>query len=126
MTVRFHKGDISSLTPYAGHSIAIDTETLGLNPLRDRLCVVQLSPGDGSADIVQIIRGKRPELLLKLLTDPTKTKILHFARFDLAAIYNAFGVMMAHMFSGDIAVLEKRDEDARINFMQGLDIEVPP
>lgn len=103
MTVRFHKGDLTSLAHYTGNSMAVDTETMGLNPQRDRLCVVQISPGDGTADVVQIIKGTRPEKLLTLLSDPSKIKILHFARFDIAAIYNAFGVMMSPIYCTKIA-----------------------
>src|SRR3569623_2748680 len=93
MTVRLHRGDLPDLSRYTG-SVAIDTETLGLNPHRDRLCVVQLSSGDGSADVVQIPRGHRDApTLKKLLGDAGVTKLFHYSRFDLAALYNAFGVM---------------------------------
>lgn len=93
MTIRFHKGDLDDTARYRG-AVAIDTETLGLNPHRDRLCVVQLSPGDGSADVVQIARGQtEAPNLVSLLSDPARPKIFHFARFDLAVLYNAFGVM---------------------------------
>jgi ribonuclease D len=93
MTIRLHRGDLPDLSRYTD-SVAIDTETLGLNPHRDRLCVVQLSNGDGSADVVQIPAGHREAPnLKKLLGDPAVTKIFHFARFDLAVLYHAFGVM---------------------------------
>ena len=97
MTVRQHRGDLPDLTRYTD-AVAIDTETMGLNPHRDRLCVVQLSNGDGSADVVQIPKdhGKGASdapNLKALLANPKITKIFHFARFDLAALYNAFGVM---------------------------------
>jgi len=103
MTIRFHKGDLPDLSRYRG-SVAIDTETLGLNPHRDRLCLVQLSPGDGSADIVQIALGQKqaPNLSL-LLADPTITKIFHFARFDIAVLENAFGIMAEPIFCTKIA-----------------------
>lgn len=93
MTIRFHRGDLPDLSRYSG-AVAIDTETLGLNPARDRLCVVQLSPGDGSADVVQIPAGKvvAPNIA-KLLSDPARQKIFHFARFDLAVLYKNLGVM---------------------------------
>ena len=66
-TIRVHKNDLPNLDHYQVDSVAIDTETLGLNPLRDRLCVVQISPGDGSADIIQIERGqKKASNLVKL------------------------------------------------------------
>ncbi|BAT59782.1 ribonuclease D [Variibacter gotjawalensis] len=103
MTIRLHRGDLPDLARYKG-SVAIDTETMGLNPHRDRLCVVQLSPGDGSADIVQIAadQADAPNLK-KLLGDPSVTKIFHFARFDLAALSNAFGVMPEPVFCTKIA-----------------------
>ncbi len=104
MTIRFHKGDLPDLSHYAGDAVAIDTETLGLNPHRDRLCVVQLSPGDGTADVVQIAPGQReaPNLAV-LLANPGVTKIFHYARFDLAALFNAFGVMPEPVFCTKIA-----------------------
>jgi len=103
MTIRVHKGDLPDLARYTG-SVAIDTETLGLDTRRDRLCVVQLSPGDGTADIVQIAKGQREAPnLCKLLADPTKTKIFHYARFDIAALYHAFGTMTEPVFCTKIA-----------------------
>ena len=57
MTIRLHRGDLPDLSHYQGRAVAVDTETMGLDPNRDRLCVVQLSPGDGSADLVQIPPG---------------------------------------------------------------------
>lgn len=103
-TIRVHEGDLPDLSNYAVEAVAIDTETLGLNPHRDRLCVVQLSPGDGSADVVRIAAGqKRAPNLVKLLKDRKVTKIFHFARFDLAALSNAFGVMPGPVFCTKIA-----------------------
>jgi ribonuclease D len=107
MTIRLHRGDLPDTTRYAG-SMAIDTETMGLHPHRDRLCVVQMSSGDGSADVVQIPKdhGKghaEAPNLKALLTDPKITKIFHFARFDLAALYNAFGVMPQPVYCTKIA-----------------------
>ena len=103
MTVRMHRGDLPDLTRYKG-SVAIDTETMGLHPYRDRLCVVQLSSGDGSADVVQIPQGHTDAPNLKaLLADPRITKIFHFARFDLAALYHAFGVMPQPVYCTKIA-----------------------
>ena len=103
MTIRVHKGDLPDLARYTG-SVAIDTETLGLDTRRDRLCVVQLSPGDGTADIVQIGKGQREAPnLCKLLADPTKTKIFHYARFDIAALFHAFGTMTEPVFCTKIA-----------------------
>jgi ribonuclease D len=103
MTIRLHRGDLPDLSRYQG-AVAIDTETMGLDPHRDRLCVVQLSPGDGSADVVQIPPGGAdPVHLKRLLGDPNILKIFHFARFDLAALYHAFGVMPAPVFCTKIA-----------------------
>jgi ribonuclease D len=103
MTIRLHRGDLPDLARY-GASVAIDTETLGLNPHRDRLCVVQLSPGDGSADVVQIAPGQNEAPnLVKLLTDPAVTKIFHFARFDVAVLGNAFGIEVAPIYCTKIA-----------------------
>ena len=107
MTIRLHRGDLPDLSRYTD-SVAIDTETMGLHPHRDRLCVVQLSNGDGSADVVQIPKdhGKGPAdapNLKALLGNPKITKIFHFARFDLAALYNAFGVMAQPAYCTKIA-----------------------
>ncbi|MCR5857959.1 ribonuclease D [Mesorhizobium sp. J428] len=104
MTIRFHKGDLADLSNYDVEAVAIDTETLGLNPHRDRLCVVQLSPGDGTADVVQIAAGqKRAPNLVSLLRNRKITKIFHFGRFDLAVLYQAFGVMPEPVFCTKIA-----------------------
>ncbi|MEX0628235.1 MAG: ribonuclease D [Cucumibacter sp.] len=98
MTVQLHKGDLPGLANYA-RQVAIDTETMGLNPVRDRLCVVQFSPGDGSADIVQIAQGQTAAPnIAKLLADPAITKIFHFARFDVAMLYATFGVMAGPVY----------------------------
>jgi ribonuclease D len=103
-TIRFHKGDLPDLANYDVDAIAIDTETLGLNPHRDRLCVVQLSPGDGTADVIQIAPGqKRAPNLVSLLRNRKITKLFHFGRFDLAVLYNAFGVMPEPVFCSKIA-----------------------
>ncbi len=103
MTIRLHRGDLPDLSRYT-HSVAIDTETMGLNPHRDRLCVVQMSNGDGSADVIQIPKGHTDAPGLKaLLADPKIVKIFHFARFDLAALYNAFGVMPQPVYCTKIA-----------------------
>ncbi len=103
MTIRLHTGDLPDLDRFDG-AVAIDTETLGLDPHRDRLCVVQLSTGDGSADVVQIARGQSSAPhLQKLLTDTAITKIFHFARFDIAVLHNALGVMAEPLFCTKIA-----------------------
>jgi ribonuclease D len=103
MTIRLHKGDLPSLDRYTG-AVAIDTEAMGLNPHRDRLCVVQLSPGDGSADVVQIAKGQTSAPNLEaLLADASKTKIFHFARFDVALLMKSFGVMTTPVFCTKIA-----------------------
>lgn len=103
MTVRLHRGDLPDLSRYTG-AVAIDTETMGLNPHRDRLCVVQLSPGDGSADVVQIPKGHTDAPNLKaLLANPAVTKIFHFARFDVAVLYQSFGVMTGPIYCTKIA-----------------------
>ena len=103
MTIRTHRGDLPD--DYApGSAVAIDTETLGLNPARDRLCVVQLSTGDGTADVVQIARGQtRAPNLERLLRDPAVTKLFHFARFDVAVLYKTFGVMAEPIYCTKIA-----------------------
>jgi ribonuclease D len=104
MTVRFHRQDLADLSNYDVSAIAIDTETLGLDPRRDRLCVVQLSPGDGSADVIQIDRGqKRAPNLVSLLRNRKITKIFHYGRFDLAVLFHAFGVMPEPVFCTKIA-----------------------
>lgn len=103
MSVRVHKGDLPDLSRY-GRQVAIDTETMGLNPARDRLCVIQLSPGDGTADIVQIPQGHTDAPNLKaLLADESITKVFHFARFDVAVLYNALGVMPTPVYCTKIA-----------------------
>lgn len=103
MTIRLHRGDLPD-SFVAGPIVAIDTETLGLNPHRDRLCVVQLSCGDGSADVVQILKdGARPENLIRLLADPAVLKLFHFARFDIAVLRNAFGVVTGPVYCTKIA-----------------------
>lgn len=87
-----------------GPEVAIDCETMGLHPHRDRLCVVQLSSGDGTAHLVQIEKGQTSAPNLeKLLTDPNVLKLFHFGRFDIAAMQNAFGVITAPVFCTKIA-----------------------
>jgi len=109
MTVRLHRGDLTDLsryTPELSPFVAIDTETLGLNPHRDRLCVVQLSAGDGTADIVQIPAGAGPgpaPNLEKLLTDPAIVKLFHFARFDVAVLGKTFDLTVNPVWCTKIA-----------------------
>ena len=103
--IRTHKGDISehAMARYTG-DIAVDTETLGLVPRRDRLCVVQLSPGDGSADVIQIAAGQTDAPnLVALLKDANKRKLFHYGRFDIAVLYNALGVTATPVFCTKIA-----------------------
>lgn len=103
MTIRLHRGDLPDLSAYKD-VVAIDTETMGLDPSRDRLCVVQLSPGDGSADVVQIGAGQtRAPNLERLLADKSVLKLFHFARFDLAALAKTFGLMPAPVYCTKIA-----------------------
>jgi ribonuclease D len=103
MTIRLHRGDLPNVSRY-GNAVAVDTETMGLDHHRDRLCVVQLSPGDGSADVVQIPRGVAPAANLKaLFADTNILKIFHFARFDLGILQQTFGVMPAPVYCTKIA-----------------------
>src|SRR5690554_823364 len=104
MAIRLHRGDLPNLSNYDGREVAIDTETMGLHPHRDRLCVVQLSPGDGSADIVQIPQdASQAPNLTRLLADPKVTKIFHYARFDVAVLRNRFGVVTGLVYCTKIA-----------------------
>jgi ribonuclease D len=103
MAIRLHRGDLPSLNAYQG-AVAIDTEAMGLDPNRDRLCVVQLSPGDGSADVVQIAANPADAPNIKaLLADKSKLKIFHFARFDAGILYKTFGVMPDPIYCTKIA-----------------------
>ncbi|MET0537745.1 MAG: ribonuclease D [Xanthobacteraceae bacterium] len=102
MNIRLHRGDLPNLSHYQIGTVAVDTETMGLEPHRDRLCVVQLSPGDGSADVVQIVPGAAPNLT-RLLVDASVLKIFHFARFDLVALQQGLGVMPSPVYCTKIA-----------------------
>src|ERR1700757_4033970 len=103
MTVRLHRGDLPDLSRYTG-SVAIDTETMGLNPHRDRLCVVELSRGDGTADVVQIPKDHADAPNLKaVLPNPNITKIFHYARFDLAVLFQTLGVMPQPVYCTKVA-----------------------
>ncbi|WP_421702188.1 ribonuclease D [Aliiroseovarius sp.] len=87
-----------------GPVVAIDCETMGLNPHRDRLCVVQMSGGDGNAHLVQVEKGQTSAPNLeRMLTDPNVLKLFHFGRFDIAALLNAFGVVTAPVYCTKIA-----------------------
>lgn len=103
MTFRLHHGDLPDDFD-AGESIAIDTETLGLNPVRDRLCLVQMSRGDGSADLVKIAQGQTSAPnLVRMLADPKVVKLFHFARFDVAILQKTFGVVTRPVYCTKIA-----------------------
>ena len=103
MAVSLHRGDLPDDVAF-GDSVAIDTETLGLAVGRDRLCLVQLSRGDGDAELVQVMAGQtRASNLERLLADPSVVKLFHYARFDMAAMANAFGVVAAPVYCTKIA-----------------------
>jgi ribonuclease D len=103
LTIHFYKNDLPDGLSL-GAIVAIDTETMGLDPRRDRLCVVQLSSGDGHAHIVQIAKGQTSAPnLQRLLIDPATLKLFHFGRFDVAALKNAFGVTTAPVWCTKIA-----------------------
>jgi len=98
MKIRLHKGDLPDGLQL-GPVVAVDTETLGLNPVRDRLCLVQLSSGDGSAHLVQFRRDQYGAPNLKrLLADPNVLKLYHFARFDLATMRRYLGVLAGPVY----------------------------
>ncbi len=103
MTIYLYQNDLPD-TLDLGPIVAIDTETMGLDPRRDRLCLVQLSSGDGHAHLVQIARGQTSAPnLQRLLTDPAVIKLFHFARFDIAAMHKAFGVLTAPVWCTKVA-----------------------
>jgi ribonuclease D len=103
MTITLYHNDLPDGLDL-GPVVAIDTETMGLNPARDRLCLVQLSAGDGNAHLVQIARGQtRAPNLERMLTDPKVLKLFHFGRFDIAALKAAFGVTTAPVYCTKIA-----------------------
>lgn len=103
MTNYLYQGDLPDNLDL-GPVVAIDCETMGLNPHRDRLCVVQLSGGDGNAHLVQVAKGQTDAPnLARLLTDPQVLKLFHFGRFDIAAMYNAFGALAAPVYCTKIA-----------------------
>jgi ribonuclease D len=87
-----------------GPIVAIDCETMGLNPHRDRLCVVQMSGGDGHTHLVQVASGQtEAPNLCRMLADPKVLKLFHFGRFDIAALLNAFGTLTAPVYCTKIA-----------------------
>jgi len=103
MTYHLHRGDLPEGLLF-GDSVAVDTEAMGLNPYRDRLCLVQLSRGDGDAHLVQLAAGCYDAPNLKrLLTDPAVVKLFHFARFDIAMLYHYLGVMPLPLYCTKIA-----------------------
>ncbi|MEQ9674147.1 MAG: ribonuclease D [Roseovarius indicus] len=103
MANHFHRNDLPDGLDL-GPVVAIDCETMGLNPHRDRLCVVQLSGGNGEAHIVQIAQGQDSAPNLEaLLENPDVLKLFHFGRFDIAAMYNAFGALAAPVYCTKIA-----------------------
>ena len=103
MTITLHRGDLPADLSL-GNVVAVDTETMGLNPHRDRLCLVQLSAGDGNAHLVQIPRGpaKAPRLAA-MLADPKVLKLFHFGRFDIAMLEHALGVRCEPVYCTKIA-----------------------
>lgn len=123
-----HKNDLPDSLDM-GPEVAIDCETLGLNPHRDRLCVVQLSSGDGNAHIVQIERGQDAAPNLQaILANPDCLKLFHFGRFDIAAMLNAFGTLTAPVYCTKIAsrlVRTYTDRHGLKNLLQEmLDIDI--
>ena len=103
MAIYLHKGDLPASVTFE-NTVAVDTETLGLRPLRDRLCVVQLSAGDGDAHLVQIARGQHEAPhLVATLSNPAILKVFHFARFDLGVLYHYLGVDVAPVYCTKIA-----------------------
>ncbi len=103
MAIHLHLNDLPANVSF-GDIVAIDTETMGLDPRRDRLCVVQLSDGKGDAHLVQITKGQTTAPnLIRLLTDPKVLKLFHFGRFDIAALKNAFGITTAPVWCTKIA-----------------------
>jgi ribonuclease D len=103
MTNHVYKGDLP-VNLDLGTVVAIDCETMGLNPKRDRLCVVQLSSGDGHAHLVQVSKGQTSAPnLCRMLEDPNVLKLFHFGRFDIAAMFEAFGALTAPVYCTKIA-----------------------
>jgi ribonuclease D len=103
MTIHIHQDDLSSSLDF-GDVVAIDTETMGLNPMRDRLCLVQLSSGDGEAHLVKIDSLMKPcPNLTALLENPKLTKLFHFARFDIASLSHSIAPVKGPIYCTKIA-----------------------
>jgi ribonuclease D len=103
MNIRLHKGDLPTNLSL-GSVVAVDTETMGLNPRRDRLCLVQLSGGDGNCELVQIPQGShQAPNLTRLMEDPAVLKIFHFARFDVTALKQGLGIDCRPIYCTKIA-----------------------
>jgi ribonuclease D len=102
MAITLHRGDLPDGLLF-GDIVAIDTETMGLDPHRDRLCLVQLSRGDGDAHLVQFTTAYDAPNLTGLLTDPTITKLFHYGRFDIAMFDKYLGVLTAPVYCTKIA-----------------------
>lgn len=128
MTIHFYQNDLPDGLDL-GPIVAIDCETMGLNPHRDRLCLVQLSGGDGQAHLVQITPGQtRAPNLERMLTDPNTLKLFHFGRFDIAVLYHRFGALAAPVYCTKIAAKLTRtftDRHGLKNLLQEmLDIDI--
>ena len=128
MSNHVYQGDLPDNLDF-GSIVAIDCETMGLKPYRDRLCVVQLSAGDGNAHLVQIAKGQTSAPnLCKLLKDPNVLKLFHFGRFDIAAMYHAFGALTAPVYCTKIAsklVRTYTDRHGLKNLLQELlDVDI--
>lgn len=101
-TIHVHQGDLPRSVVFK-ESVAVDTETMGLVPNRDRLCVVQLSDGSGVCHLVQIRKDQDPTYLKEVLIDPKLLKIFHFARFDIATIYQSLGILTQPIYCTKVA-----------------------
>ncbi|MDA0338998.1 MAG: ribonuclease H-like domain-containing protein [Proteobacteria bacterium] len=102
MSITLHQSDLPDGLDW-GASVAVDTETMGLKPARDRLCLVQLSSGDGNAHLVQMKPGDAAPNLVAVMTDPSVIKIFHFARFDMAILQATFGIDVSPIYCTKIA-----------------------
>ncbi|GAA5076315.1 ribonuclease D [Roseibacterium beibuensis] len=128
MTIHLYQNDLPDGLDL-GPVVAIDCETMGLIPQRDRLCLVQMSSGDGNAHLVQIDKGQtEAPNLCRMLTDPDVLKLFHFGRFDIAAMYNAFGALAAPVYCTKIAsklIRTYTDRHGLKNLLQELlDIDI--